>query len=412
KAHKNKIGTTVIFANDASVVFETGDTNVLTFPRKAYNNYREAFDNASGKILEEIIADEIESGVVQSYHMNLKRWDGEELFLICRDVNYMNWRIYNMITVDEIQKMAFRSLLPSLSIDFLIIIVLISILLYVAHIITKPILSMQKAMKQFTQTGNLFEIEYAQKDEIGDLAQTLNTMQSTLIQREKDLQKLDIAKSSFLNMVSHEIRTPLNGIIGSAFFLKDHYADTDMADFVDMLTESAERLESLSKKALLITELQSRRDVKLKQKASIKPLIMEVLNDNDALLKEKQISVNLNLSNEQLDLINDAFKYAVNEIVSNTCRYAERNSTLTINLHQQNDLSILSFNNQGNQIASDVIEFLGKPFVLGQEHYDKHTGLGLALVATIMEMHDGEFGIENKPDSGVITKMIFKSMLS
>ncbi|MCC7316973.1 MAG: response regulator, partial [Bacteroidales bacterium] len=72
----------------------------------------------------------------------------------------------------------------------------------------------------------------------------------------KELMVLDEAKNSFLMMISHEIRTPLNGIVGATYFLNDSLAeDNDLAEFVDMLKTSVDRLEKFSTTALIITQL-------------------------------------------------------------------------------------------------------------------------------------------------------------
>jgi nitrogen fixation/metabolism regulation signal transduction histidine kinase len=53
------------------------------------------------------------------------------------------------------------------------------------------------------------------------------------------------------------------------------------------------------------------------------------------------------------------------------------------------------------------LEQLGKPFELGEAHYDKHTGLGLAVVNTIMEMHGGKMHVSNNGSMGVVNRIVF-----
>jgi len=63
------------------------------------------------------------------------------------------------------------------------------------------------------------KIEYAGKDEIGDLASSFNTMSETIRVKEEEARKMDTAKDEFLAMITHELKTPLVPIRGYADIL-------------------------------------------------------------------------------------------------------------------------------------------------------------------------------------------------
>jgi K+-sensing histidine kinase KdpD len=145
-----------------------------------------------------------------------------------------------------------------------------------------------------------------------------------------------------------------------------------------------------------------------KEQKVIKTLVEEVNSQNPTLLKEHNISINYEITDQRSCLlIADIFKMALKEIFLNTSRNAFPDSTLTVSSKNNDTSFTLSFTNQGPVIEADRLEGLGKPFELGEEHHDKHTGLGLAVVNTIMEMHNGSMQIENDGDRGVITRLIF-----
>ncbi len=80
---------------------------------------------------------------------------------------------------------------------------------------------------------------------------------------------------------------------------------------------------------------------------------------------------------------------------------------LTVSVLRSMSAFTISFTNRGPVIEPERLELLGKPFELVEDHHDKHTGLGLAVVSTIMQMHGGKMKIENDGDAGVVTKLIF-----
>ncbi|MFZ4462729.1 MAG: sensor histidine kinase, partial [Bacteroidales bacterium] len=112
--------------------------------------------------------------------------------------------------------------------------------------------------------------------------------------------------------------------------------------------------------------------------------------------------------NAKVEVFADAFATAVNELMSNSCRFANKNTTIKIIYKEENGSKELQFWNDGPMIDPVRLEQLGKPFELGDAHYDKHTGLGLAVVNTIMEMHGGNMSIKNNGAQGVIARIVFK----
>jgi signal transduction histidine kinase len=403
---KQSPGSIILMTEDQYVIFNSGNTNIIATPENQRIIKAKVLDSLSSIKMNQQISEEKKTGDFSPKRLYLKRYDGADILVISRFVKEYRWRIFYAITAKHIYQLALKELYPALLLSIGILILLFFILTYIAHKITRPIVKLNRAMKVFSETGNKVEVITSLSDEVGELSREFTQMQDTIIQRNKDLEKLDVAKSNFLSLISHEIRTPLNGILGSAFFLKEQNADSEMTEFLEMLTDSAERLESLSKKALLITELQTSRGGQIRREMDIRKVIGEVLLENKEDLDKKNYTINFTFENETQEIIPDAFKTAVNEIIKNCIRFAFDNSLLVISVKDEGENWILSFTNQGDNIDGERLELLGKPFELGQSHYDKRTGLGLALVSTIMGIHGGAFKIENDGRNGVISSLI------
>lgn len=87
-------------------------------------------------------------------------------------------------------------------------------------------------------------------------------------------------------------------------------------------------------------------------------------------------------------------KRAISNLLGNATRYAERGSTVRIEIAQEGpNLASLAVVNHGPSIAADHLPRLFDRFYRAdpsRSHADIHHGLGLAMVAAIARMHDGQ----------------------
>lgn len=332
---------------------------------------------------------------------------GERNIVFATSVNEPPLWFFYTAPYSKVIKNSIYKIYPTLIIDVVILLILLIILLSFSNRLSRPIKAMQGAISQFLNTNKKKELSVNRSDELGLLAIDINYMQDELIRKEKELEKLEEAKTAFLKLISHEIRTPLNGIVGSSHFLKETIDNEDLNEFIDMLIESVERLDELSRKALLITELKTRSKLEKDEISDINSFITSQIKENEADFELNRIKIIGELKDRFKDLNKDLLWQAIREILLNTNKFADEDSPVFVEVDNNDDSMIISFGNSGPKIPDDKIEKLGKPFELAQEHYDKYTGLGLSLVSIIMELHGGKFEIRNSKD-GVITSLIFR----
>ncbi len=210
---------------------------------------------------------------------------------------------------------------------------------------------------------------------------------------------LDKAKNNFLNLISHEIRTPLNGIIGSTFFLEDMIEDPELKEFVGMLKESVDRLDRFSQTALEITQIQTRGSELEKDKVRLNTIIKELIET----LQDKAESKGVKLFAKLVDMdivfgVEDSLKKSFKEIICNAIKFSNDNETVEIASEVQENRLKISISDIGEFIPPEKIEEITKPFGLANDHYDQHTGLGLSLVKSVLEIHDADMKIESSEE--------------
>ena len=224
-----------------------------------------------------------------------------------------------------------------------------------------------------------------------------------------ELQSLDIAKNSFLKLISHEIRTPLNGIVGAVHFLKDGLKkDTELGEFVDMLDQSVDRLESFSTTALIITQLQAHYQLN-KENLMVKDLVTECITDKKTKAEQKGVTINSVTTDDTLNFHVDKIltKRMISSIIDNAIKYSPENEEVRINSSKENNKIIITFTDKSAGFTEEAMKNLFQPFGLGEEHYDKNTGLSLKAAKLIIEAHGGEIEVKNQVDKGAFVRLVF-----
>ena len=227
----------------------------------------------------------------------------------------------------------------------------------------------------------------------------------------QELQGLDVAKNNFLSMLSHEIRTPLNGIIGASYILNDVLKEnSEIAEFVEMLKVSVNRLEKFSTTALLITELQTNSTIS-KEDEDLVNIINECIDENteNPETRNKNLSFEKNFFSDRIkmNLNKELLKRAINNILENAIQYSFAGQKININLYEENKKNILEIRDEGKGFPEKVLKHLFEPFEIGEKHYDDNIGLSLIASKQIIEAHGGNIIIKNRDDKGASVKLSF-----
>jgi signal transduction histidine kinase len=225
----------------------------------------------------------------------------------------------------------------------------------------------------------------------------------------EELQGLDIAKNNFLKLISHEIRTPLNGIMGPIEILKDSSSDNpDFNVFFDVLRVSVDRLFKLSETALIITELQIRKELS-KEKVLVTELVNESIDNNKLAIEEKGVHINSKEVGIDVSIMADKklMIRTITSIIDNAVKYSENEREIRINTVEEEGRTLLKCFDRGRGFSQESLKNLFKPFCIGEQHYDSNCGLDLKVAKQIMDVHSGDILIENQESGGACVSLVF-----
>ncbi|MDC0303741.1 hybrid sensor histidine kinase/response regulator, partial [Flavobacteriales bacterium] len=225
------------------------------------------------------------------------------------------------------------------------------------------------------------------------------------------LKELDQVKSDFFSNVTHEFRTPLTLILGHLDQVIPTVGDERAKKELIVVKRNAKLLEKLINQLLDIAKIEAdRMDLDLR-KGNIVPFLNEIQKSFQSLADRKGVALKFEAETEEVvmdfdpdkveliffNLLSNAFKFTDNGEVSLSVSKVEKDGKGYCKLVVQDS---------GIGIVEEQISKVFDRFYQSENsrwRKNKGTGIGLALVKDLVDLHEGE--IDLKSISGVGTEI-------
>ena len=183
-------------------------------------------------------------------------------------------------------------------------------------------------------------------DEIGQLADTFNSMAASL-------QSIEQRRKTLVINVAHDLRTPLTNIRGYLEALSDGVIPPSKANF-ELLQEEAMRLVHLVEEVLQLARADAARTTLYTKSCPITTLIEPTLNMFQSRFREKEIQVETTFAPEIQSVAADPEKLTqvVDNLLHNAWQYTPHGGRVEIRTGLYQDQLRFAFLNTGEQIAA------------------------------------------------------------
>jgi signal transduction histidine kinase len=221
-------------------------------------------------------------------------------------------------------------------------------------------------------------------------------------------ERASTAKSAFLANMSHELRTPLNAVMGFSELIKSEFfgpvGDGRYRDYAGLIHGAGSHLLDLITDILDMSKIEAD---KLELHREFVPTV-EIVRDCVELLEERAASAGVTVridtarAPRTLDADRRALKQILLNLLSNAIKFTPPDGLITVAARPAGALCALSVADTGIGIAAADLQRLGNPFVqLGNNDGSKPgTGLGLALVRALCELHGGALTVQSRQGEG------------
>ena len=269
---------------------------------------------------------------------------------------------------------------------------------YYLRSIMDPVAEITEKAKWIANGSYGVQIKTPYRDEIGDLADTINEMSSKIAQNEK-------MQAEFISQLSHELRTPLTVINGwSETLLADENMDADTRQGMKIISSEAKRLTEMVMDLLDFTRMQDGRMTLAVEQADIRGEFEDTVYMYSSRLA--QDGIQLHYIDNDVDIPEipcdpKRLRQVFLNILDNAAKHGGQGGRIEASIDYADDQVIVRIRDFGPGIPEDELPLVKKKFYKGSSSV-RGTGIGLAVCDEIVQMHGGNLTLENAPGGGTL----------
>jgi signal transduction histidine kinase len=281
---------------------------------------------------------------------------------------------------------------------------------YLSWSISRPLQKIDRAASKIGM-GNYDErIHIDSEDEIGDLANTMNTMAQKMEKVDQERQKLDQLRNDFLANVSHELRTPLTTMQGFLEALQDGLIDKEGTEkYYDVMYQETMHMNRLIDDLMDLIKLEHKEIELSKYPVDVPSLLQKgkFKFGQKALEKKVAIEVHINDHLPKAYADPDRLEQIINNILKNAVKFTDE-GRIDITARQEDAFILITITDTGIGISEGDQELIWERFFKvdrGRSKQNKGTGLGLAIVKELVELHQGKITVTSELGKGTEVKV-------
>ena len=286
-------------------------------------------------------------------------------------------------------------------------------------IITRPLRHIREAMEQVARTMEpISDPALLKQNEIGALAHSFNLMVFDLSRTYRQLNetkeravKADNAKSEFLANISHELRTPLNNIMGITQIMDSRGLSAEQKEMLGMVRKSSHTLLHIVNDILDISKIEAG-EMKLEAiPFDVAEKLRHTVNTMKPMASRKGFNLDCQMTEGPLPVIGDPvrFERILTNLLSNAIRYTQKGGVrvdaqiAAEGTDPEKIILHVRVSDTGIGIPKDKQAIIFEKFIQADSSNTRRyggTGLGLTITRELVEMMNGQIGVESEVGKG------------
>lgn len=256
----------------------------------------------------------------------------------------------------------------------------------------RPITELTGAVRELRAGDRSRRAAVTGTNEVAQLARAFNDLVDS-VERE------DAVRRGFAADVAHELRTPLAVLRSQIEAVQDGVVEPAPALF-SSLHEETMRLGRLIADLETMTSADSVEFDLHRQPVDLAHLVAAATDSVSQRFAERQLRVVLRT--EPAAVLGDEVRLqqVVTNLLTNAVKFVHPGGTVTVSTRNRDGWVELDVSDDGPGIAGEDLDHVFERFYRGHQVRTGGSGIGLAVVATLVHAHGGEVTVVNLPEGG------------
>jgi two-component system, OmpR family, sensor kinase len=241
-----------------------------------------------------------------------------------------------------------------------------------------------------------------ERTEVGRLGRALNAMLAQIESAFRAQEASERKLRRFVADASHELRTPLAAVraYSELFTRGASTRPDDLARTMSGITRESERMSLLVEDLLLLARLDEGRPLE-REPVELDAVVHEAVETARMLEPTREVDVELEPARVIGD--RDRLRQTIDNLLSNVRAHTPLDAAVSVSLERRNGTALLTVADTGPGMTAEQASHVFERFYrtdVSRARASGGVGLGLSIVAAVVEAHGGHVSVDSEPGRG------------
>ncbi len=226
-----------------------------------------------------------------------------------------------------------------------------------------------------------------------------------------ELSGTETLRTDFIANVSHELKTPLAVMGNYATMLqRPGITEEEKNEYAKAISEAARKLAQLITNILKLNKLENQQIFPQPQEFDLGEQLCECLLGFEDAWEAKNLEIETDIEDDvRIKSDPELLSLVWNNLISNAVKFTPDGGTIGVSLKTEDHAVIVQVRDTGCGMNPEVGQHIFEKFYQGDtSHATQGNGLGLALVKRVMDILNGEIGVQSVYGEGSTFTVKFK----
>ncbi len=228
-------------------------------------------------------------------------------------------------------------------------------------------------------------------EKFNEIIECINTM-------AEELSGVETLRSDFIANVSHEMKTPLAVMQNYGTLLQSpELSEEKRVEYAKAITDASRRLADMMTNILKLNRLENQQIYPKNEVFDLGEQLCECLLQYEGVWEKKEIEISTDIAEDVLvSADSELLSLVWNNLFSNAFKFTNEGGKVSLALTADDRYATVKVTDTGCGMTSEVGEHIFEKFYQADSsRATQGNGLGLALVKRVVDIIDGEIGVES-----------------